>query len=254
MKKIIKYNLSDQVKDVLDDYIYENYNDDNLKLPSEKELSEIFNISRTTIRRVLDEYEQKGIILRLHGKGTFINPEAMKIKLNLVPGIEFSQLISSSGKKAKVRLLSYKIVTPTKEIAEALSINTTEDVYEIKKIYYSDNIPAIVSIDYFAVKILTKDLNDKDFEELNSGKSVFTLVAEKSGNLIYRDKIKLESISEKKSRLYTDNNKIFNNDSLMLFSGTNFNEENEPIVYDFELYDTNLIQFNLMRLKDLRFY
>lgn len=254
MKKIIKYNLSDQVKGVLYEYIYQNYLDNNLKLPSEKELSEIMNISRTTIRSVLNDYEQKGIILRLHGRGTFINPEAMKIKLNLMPGVEFSELIRNSGKEANVKLLSSEIKLPTKFIAKALKIDGSNEVYEIKKIYYADNIPAIVSIDYFPVSILDSPLNEVDFSSLNNGKSVFNMIVEKSGNFIFRDKIKIESISENNSRKYTDNKQVFNNDSLLLFTGINFNEENDPIVFDYELYDTNLIQFDLMRLKDLRFY
>src|SRR5512142_1291098 len=41
-------------------------------LPSEAELSERFQVSRATVRDALSRLEQRGVIIRRHGIGTFV--------------------------------------------------------------------------------------------------------------------------------------------------------------------------------------
>ena len=48
--------------------------DDGL-LPSETELSKRFDVSRATIREALSKLEQRGVIYRRHGVGTFVSPQ-----------------------------------------------------------------------------------------------------------------------------------------------------------------------------------
>lgn len=43
------------------------------QLPSEAELIERFGISRTTVRRALDQLREQGVISTIHGKGSFVN-------------------------------------------------------------------------------------------------------------------------------------------------------------------------------------
>jgi GntR family transcriptional regulator len=73
------------------------------KLPPEPELSERFAVSRTTLRRALDELEARGVIVRRQGLGTFFlggNPipaipdlmSSMDV-LRAVPGFRSSCLI-----------------------------------------------------------------------------------------------------------------------------------------------------------------
>ena len=47
---------------------------DNGLLPSETELSQRFEVSRATIREALSQLEQRGVVNRRHGVGTFVVP------------------------------------------------------------------------------------------------------------------------------------------------------------------------------------
>ncbi|MEU6720706.1 GntR family transcriptional regulator [Nonomuraea sp. NPDC046802] len=42
------------------------------KLPAELELANIWGVARMTVRRTLEELVERGLIERVHGKGTFV--------------------------------------------------------------------------------------------------------------------------------------------------------------------------------------
>ena len=54
---------------------------ENDKLPSERELCEQYNVSRTTARQAIGELERKEYVYKVHGKGTFISPKVYKQQL-----------------------------------------------------------------------------------------------------------------------------------------------------------------------------
>ena len=62
-----------QIKDYLLNEITEKRLQEGDMLPSEKELSEKFQVSRITVRRAMAELEQENIISRYPGKGTFVS-------------------------------------------------------------------------------------------------------------------------------------------------------------------------------------
>jgi DNA-binding GntR family transcriptional regulator len=42
------------------------------KLPGEAEMAEIYGVSRDTIRRATSELSEEGLLVILHGRGTFV--------------------------------------------------------------------------------------------------------------------------------------------------------------------------------------
>lgn len=57
-------------------------------IPSEAKLQEEFNMSRVTVRKALMELEQRGLVTRKHGKGTYISDssihQALDVKANTI--------------------------------------------------------------------------------------------------------------------------------------------------------------------------
>lgn len=42
------------------------------KLPGEAEMAEVYGVSRDTIRRATSEMSEEGLLVILHGRGTFV--------------------------------------------------------------------------------------------------------------------------------------------------------------------------------------
>ena len=72
MTRAKKQPLYDQLVELLKEKI-ENEYEANTMLPSERELSDLYGLSRTTVRLALQELEKIGYIYRQHGKGTFVS-------------------------------------------------------------------------------------------------------------------------------------------------------------------------------------
>lgn len=64
--------------------------------PSEIALTRRFKVSRTTVTLVMKELENRGLVSRAQGRGTFITKHAASRKIGLiVPGVAYSEFFSS---------------------------------------------------------------------------------------------------------------------------------------------------------------
>jgi DNA-binding LacI/PurR family transcriptional regulator len=74
-----KSKLYEVIISYLEKQIADGAYDNNLKLPTEAELSKTFNVSRITAQRALDELEIKGFIYRKQGSGSYLNENTKHI-------------------------------------------------------------------------------------------------------------------------------------------------------------------------------
>ena len=80
-----------QLKGVLLDAIKSGEYQVDSMIPTEKELSEMFQISRTTVRQAITEMVQEGWLYRIASKGTFV--ARLKIKQDFIKRLEtFNEL------------------------------------------------------------------------------------------------------------------------------------------------------------------
>lgn len=75
------------------------------KLPSENELEELVGLSRSTIRKSLEDLEQKGLVYRKQGQGTFVAPNPPTIPLPGVMSVSPRLNTGASSTKGIIGLL-----------------------------------------------------------------------------------------------------------------------------------------------------
>lgn len=244
---IMKLNLSSTVKDYLYKYIREMNYEGTTKLPAESVISENLGVSRVTVRRALDELEREGLVLRIHGRGTFINPEAANIQVNLMPGEEFTQLIQTCGYKASYKIADVQKMNADKETAKQLQLEAGDEIYQIEKIYYADGRPAIISVDKFSANLINGGLTSEELMEY----STFDILKRHAGIVIVRDKITIETMSKTEISKCTFVGDNMQCESALVFHGINYDQNNMPVIIDSEFYDTDIVRFNLLRVKNV---
>jgi GntR family transcriptional regulator len=123
-----------QIRDILAEKIKSGEFISGDKLPSERELSEIYSISRMTARNALTQLVDSGYAYRLKGKGTFVSYP--NIERDFVKLSGFSQMLKSKGIKPSNKIVKSGIIEADKKIASLLETTIGTKVYEIVRIRY----------------------------------------------------------------------------------------------------------------------
>lgn len=243
-----KKNLSDEVKSYLYEYIKKMDIKYNTKLPSEDSIAQSLGVSRVTVRKALTDLEQEGIIFRIHGKGTFVNPEALQMNVNIALGTEFEQMIIDSGYKANVEMVNFEIKPAGYKVADKLQIKDDDMIAVVEKIFYADEHPAIYCIDMFPIDIIGGQVTDQEAKL-----SIFDLLRKKAGKIITWDKIELRTATKEQISGKYDYINYMTNDVFLVIETINYDQDNNPVLYDIEFHDTNYIRFNTIRQKNIKF-
>jgi len=108
-------------------------------LPTEKELAELYNVSRNTLRKALKVLEDEEFIERRHGSGTYIRNKHFQTSVTHMDS--FTEIAKKEGKKANSQVLRFELQTASEDIAGRLRLAVGDPVYYSKRLRFIDNIP-----------------------------------------------------------------------------------------------------------------
>lgn len=141
------------------------------RLPPEDQLSVQLRVSRPTVRSALLALQKEGKIQRVHGRGTFINVHAARIRANLAEHVPFLDLLAARGVHATVRTLALGFEPLDAETAERLECEAGSDAFVVRRLFEADGEPAVLSIDFVpAARVL------QTAAEVTAGTSTFDFV------------------------------------------------------------------------------
>jgi GntR family transcriptional regulator len=130
------------------------------RLPSERELSERYKVSRMTARQALLDLAREGLVYTRVGKGTFVADSKIDQQLRTVTG--FSQDIRARGSQPSSVVLEAKIIPATPEVASALHILIGADVITLARVRLADGKALAVETAYLP-STLCPNLLQHDF-------------------------------------------------------------------------------------------
>ncbi len=128
-------------------------------LPSERELSESYQISRMTVRQAITNLVNKGYLFREKGKGTFV--ASQKFEQNLQGLTSFTEDMKARNLVPGSKLLHFEIYPAEEDIKAKLSLEDDELIYKIKRLRLANDDPIAVETSYLPVKLvpsLTPDI------------------------------------------------------------------------------------------------
>ncbi|MBS4538118.1 GntR family transcriptional regulator [Clostridium sp. D2Q-11] len=122
---------------------------ENDKIPSERELCEEYDISRSTVRQAMSELEKEGYIYKKHGKGIFVSPQAFK--QDLLKFYSFTEEMKKMGKEPSSEVIDFEIITCTEKLSKKLNCPITINLYKFTRIRLADNEPMMLETSYLPV-------------------------------------------------------------------------------------------------------
>jgi GntR family transcriptional regulator len=145
-------SLADQVLHILLDRIKDGVYPPGDQLPPENELIEEFKISRATLRSAYAKMEERNLIQRRQGIGTFVSSQ-LNIANPLMEAIDFNDRISLQGFQPGFEQVSAKILIPDEEIADPLNMEPGAEALRIEKLWTADGQPIVYIINHLPLSI-----------------------------------------------------------------------------------------------------
>lgn len=138
--------VSEELQERIEEYIWGNNLQPGDKLPSERDLCEIFDANRVTLREALNRMQNEGIIDTLHGKGRYVAPK--KLQDNVHAFISFSAGWAEEQALTESKVISFELVEASKKVAGALCLPTGMPVYCLKRVRFVNNIALCLETAY----------------------------------------------------------------------------------------------------------
>lgn len=120
-------------------------------IPSERELTENFGVSRMTLRQAVTNLVNDGLLYREKGRGTFVASPKVEQPLNGLTS--FTEDMKARGMSPSNKLITFKKIEPEADIAEKLGLSSGEEVFSVKRIRYADDKPMAIERTFLPVKL-----------------------------------------------------------------------------------------------------
>jgi GntR family transcriptional regulator len=127
----------------------------NEKLPSERELVEIYGVSRITVRQALKDLEYLGHLQSRPGKGIYVAEPKPSYELEIVRS--FTQTAIENRLLPGMRLLKGELIKADEEIARALNLPIGAEVVYLERLRLLNDLPVVIQRDWFSAA-MTPDI------------------------------------------------------------------------------------------------
>ena len=111
-------------------------------IPSEDEIRKKYGVSRVTVRLALDKLENKNLIIRKQGVGTFI--KSKKIKQTFSTAKTIIDALREKNLQPKIKVLFNNKKYPDDYLKDILNIKGNSQIVHIRRIVYLNNQPYAV--------------------------------------------------------------------------------------------------------------
>jgi GntR family transcriptional regulator len=115
-------------------------------LPPERDLAEMLNVSRITVRKAIDELVEDGLLIRKQGSGTFVSN---RVEKNFAKLTSFSEDMRARGREPRSVWMNRATGTVTPEESLTLRSSPGTPVFRFHRIRYADDAP--MAIEYATV-------------------------------------------------------------------------------------------------------
>ena len=233
-----------QLLAILEDFITSEAWQPDDRLPSEAELCQTYDVSRTVVRQTLRELEHKGLIVKRKGKGSFVaHPKINESLVQKLTG--FYQDMLERGYSPITKVLHFEVEPASPRVASHLELETGTPVFNIERLRYVRGEP-IVLVTTYLPQALCPQLAEVDL----SDQSLYAVLEKQFGLIISYGRRSIEAVlaDEREAELL----EIELADPLLLLNSVSRLSDGTPVEYYHALHrgDRSRFDVNLVRVHD----
>lgn len=116
------------------------------QLPPERDLAELGNVSRVTVRKAVSELVEAGLIEQKRGSGSFVLGIAPRTEQSLSSLVSFTENMQARGRTSTSEILSRGLFVPTPDEMMALGLSPTQKVARIERLRFADGTPMALEL------------------------------------------------------------------------------------------------------------
>jgi GntR family transcriptional regulator len=148
-------------------------------IPSETELQQRYAVSRTTVRKAVDDLVSEGQLAILHGVGTRV----VEPRLSLAPAalMSFTQMLQARGVAPGHAGGALATEPAGPDVAAALAVATGSEVVRLTRVRTADGRPVSVSTSYLPRELL----RGHDLDRLLDGESLYAQLEHAFGLVVH---------------------------------------------------------------------
>lgn len=143
-------------------------------IPSESKLCEMYQVSRITVRSAITKLVEDEVLIKRHGKGTFV--QSTKIPSELLTFAGFTTAMKQKGMNIQTHMLAAEKQNASRKIAQVLAIPENEPIVYLKRLRSINGHDVILEHVYLSYEKYAF-LLDIDLEN----KSMYSIINEKTG-------------------------------------------------------------------------
>jgi GntR family transcriptional regulator len=206
------------------------------QLPSERELSERFEISRMTVRQAVGYLVQQGMLVAQKGIGTFVaDPKLTYDALHL---LGFTEEVMRQGGTATSRVLEQAVVPPPVGVASRLDLKPDETTVRIVRLRLSENTPLLLET-IFVPTLLCPGLEHENL----ATQSLYAILEQQYGLHLKRARqiVEATTANHYESELFG----IEPGMAMILLEGVTYDHQERPVEFFKAIYRGDRFKFEL---------
>ncbi|MDL2229016.1 GntR family transcriptional regulator [Treponema sp. OttesenSCG-928-L16] len=205
------------------------------QLPSERDLAQIYGLSRVTIRNAINNMVAEGVLTRRHRKGTYVANKKIEHSLGQLIGL--IEELAQRHMDIEIRVLENAIVPAPPSILKKLSIQNDTKAYKVARLVSTGKEPLAIDYGYLPsnVAYLMPEYNPK------TG-MIYTMLEKRGYKISTADQIiRAESPSAKEASLL----KILPSSPVLVLERTVYVEGGGPITYSRTIYRADRYEYDV---------
>src|SRR5262249_28974936 len=210
------------------------------RLPSEAELSQMFNISRPTLREALNLLGEDGLILPMPGRGRFLPAAAaLRVERPITAYESITGMLRQLGYKPQTRILSFGEQPADKETARGLRCRAGTPVVTVERLRLQGADPLVYCVESLRRDSLPEDIAEADFQA-----SLHDLL-ERAGKRPRMSSASVSAVDLPKSAARALGSKHAG--PWLLITETCFTDRGEPVLFARDYHRGDAFSFNFSR-------